>query len=167
MFCVGTGGGPVGIVEALLAGPVLLEGDRLPGVWIVLTGWIPEFIPDENGQPIADTACQAVAFALGTCQPAWHGPRLRIVSGSHAERNGSGASQRAPAMPNLEALLKTLGSLNTPPTTVIWRLDGGGWLELRKGSSPNRIGSSSRAGQLREQTWTNIEHSGAGTEKKR
>src|SRR5438445_4469078 len=47
----GAGGGPGAAAEALLAGAVLLEGSRLPGVWVVLTGWDPEYVPDPEGRP--------------------------------------------------------------------------------------------------------------------
>src|SRR2546428_8215646 len=56
----GTGGGPAGAVEALLAGAVLLEGNQLPGVWAVISGWEPEMIPDREGKPTAGCTCQTV-----------------------------------------------------------------------------------------------------------
>jgi hypothetical protein len=46
----GVGGGPGGTVEVLLAATALLEGKRLPGVWIVLTCLDPESPPDEAGR---------------------------------------------------------------------------------------------------------------------
>src|SRR5438067_465552 len=54
----GAGGGPGAAAEALLAGAVLLEGSRLPGVWVVLTGWDPEYVPDPEGRPTCETTCQ-------------------------------------------------------------------------------------------------------------
>src|SRR5262249_3193107 len=35
----GAGGGPGSAGEAVLAAYAMLAGDRLPGVWLVLTGW--------------------------------------------------------------------------------------------------------------------------------
>src|SRR5439155_169645 len=122
----GTGGGPGGAVEALLAGAVLLEGDRLPGVWVVLTGWEPELVPDASGKPRGSSVCKGLAIALGAPQPSWHGPRLRLLPSTQVEGPGAPAGQAAP---NLEALLATLMNADKP-TTVVWQANGSGWLEL-------------------------------------
>jgi 3-oxoacyl-(acyl-carrier-protein) synthase len=65
----GVGGGSGGILEALLAGATLVKGNGLPGVWVVITGWDPEWIPDQDGRPTTNSVCQALALALTTAQP--------------------------------------------------------------------------------------------------
>jgi hypothetical protein len=163
----GAGGGPTGAIEALLAGAVLLEGERLPGVWVVLTGWRPEFIPDRSGQPLSATSCQAVALALGAVRPGWQGPRLRIVPGALAEPNGSANGRGAPTPPNVEALLKTLGDPSTPPTTVVWRLAGGGWLEFRKSGIDRGLVPTALRQRSIGRAQAEVPQAGAGTEKQR
>ena len=58
----GVGGGPNAALEAILAAVALLGADRLPGVWLVLTEWQPELVPDRKGRS----------------------PRIRSASGMHS-----------------------------------------------------------------------------------
>jgi hypothetical protein len=55
---IGAGGVPGAEAEALWAALALLEGERLPGVWVVLTGWEHESTTSESG------ACQAAVVGL-------------------------------------------------------------------------------------------------------
>jgi hypothetical protein len=75
----GVGGGPNGVQEALLAAAAMLEGARLPGLWVVLTGFDPE--PDTRAKQAADqtSRCNALALALVAARPDWQGPRLRVT----------------------------------------------------------------------------------------
>jgi hypothetical protein len=54
---LGAGGVPGSEGEAVLAALTLLEGDELPGIWLVFTGWQPD-----STQPNA--VCRAVALGL-------------------------------------------------------------------------------------------------------
>jgi hypothetical protein len=72
----GTGGGPADAGQALLAASTLLAQEHSPGVWVVLTCWHPELIPD---QPIpAGMVCHAVALALVVSDPGWPGLKITI-----------------------------------------------------------------------------------------
>jgi hypothetical protein len=42
-----------------------LKAGIVPGLWLVFSGWSPEFVPDRNGEPMADCECQALAVVLG------------------------------------------------------------------------------------------------------
>src|SRR5262249_56456949 len=65
----GIGGGPDAASKTLLTAAALLAADRLPGVWVVLTGYDPEPLAQRAtaGNPVAaspPTQCNAVALAL-------------------------------------------------------------------------------------------------------
>lgn len=91
---VGAGGGLHGAAEGFLAALTWLAAGVVPGVWLVLSGWSPELIPERKGgasatgrapePPAAEVECQALALALrpvGTASgaaPARHRFRVRI-----------------------------------------------------------------------------------------
>ncbi len=161
----GVGGGPGAVAEALLAGAALLVGNRLPGVWVVMTGWDPEYIPDRSGKPTTATVCRAVALALVPGRPDREGIWLRVVPGRMGDARGSGDPAN-PLVPNMEAILAFLADGATPTTTVVWKLETGGWLEFGRGGRhhppfmpPHHRLSGN--GQQRQHS------GGAGTEKKR
>jgi hypothetical protein len=79
----GVGGAATGAAEAMLLAGSLLA-DNLPGLWVVLTGYHPEFVPDpacvEQPQP---GQCWAAALAL---RPAWGkaaGLQFTLVGGNN------------------------------------------------------------------------------------
>jgi hypothetical protein len=90
---------------------------------------------------------------------------LRFVPAAQAERNGTTTSHAMPTAPGIDSLLKTLGSPGLPPTTVIWHLQGGGWLEFRKGATSKDAVSTAVTGQDRR--WSEVKQAGAGMENKR
>jgi hypothetical protein len=138
----GTGGGPGAVREALLAGTVLLQGGCLPGVWVVMTGWEPEFIPDAEGRPTGPVACQALALALTASRPEWPGIQLRIVPES-LERNGSAKHQPSPPAPSLPALMQTMIHLPAAAATA-WKWEGLGRIELVWNPRPTKGAAHSR-----------------------
>jgi hypothetical protein len=85
---LGVGGGLYAVAEGALAALTWLAGGIVPGVWLVLTGWSPELIPNRNdrGAPPAPGECQALALALTlNVDDAATGRRaLRVVSGARA-----------------------------------------------------------------------------------
>jgi len=85
----GVGGGPSGVSEALLTAAAMLGDARLPGLWVVMTGFNPE--PDTRAIK-TDVACRcsALALALVAARPDWQGLRLR-VGGTHV-RPGEGTT---------------------------------------------------------------------------
>jgi hypothetical protein len=161
----GTGGGAGSVGEALLAGAVLLEGNRLPGVWIVATDWEPEAIPEANGCLSPEAVCHALALALVGGRPGWRGIRLRVLPCSKVEQAEAGSGPTLGRVSQLRQLLSNLGQ--EVARTVVWPLDAGGWIELSKGEiSTNGLwaGNGQRSANGAALA---LQPSGAGTESKR
>src|SRR5438270_1133598 len=116
----GTGGGPGGAAEGLLAGAVLLEGNQLPGIWIALAGWEPEQIPDLEGKPITDAVCRAVAFALVPPKHGSQGIRLHITTANREELNGSANGSGHDSRPTLEVVQEALSGAGKSPRKLVW-----------------------------------------------
>lgn len=60
----GVGGGRGAAVEALLAALSLLKSSNVAGVWLVMTAFDPEPIPDEQGKPTNSVDVIGAAVAL-------------------------------------------------------------------------------------------------------
>ena len=56
------GGGPSGVGEVFLTAAAMLDGARVPGLWVVLTGCDPE--PNTERGDCADGSCAFNALAL-------------------------------------------------------------------------------------------------------
>jgi hypothetical protein len=124
----GTGGGLEGTAELFLSVPTLLQRERLPGMWLVLTGWDTEPTPGRDPGTVART-CGAAALALvSDAARVASGWRLRILPPGY-ESEGVGAPLR------LESLLTTL--METPARSV-WPLTGSCHLELECSAAANR-----------------------------
>jgi hypothetical protein len=61
---LGIGGGLFAASEGVLTALTWLASGVAPGVWLVLTGWSPEYLPDLDGEPREPTRCEALALAL-------------------------------------------------------------------------------------------------------
>jgi hypothetical protein len=133
----GVGGGPGGAAEGLLTAAALLTGDRLPGVWVVWSGWSPEPTPLLNGHA-AEAEVSAAAIALVPSYPSGARARLRVGAGSVAENGVGNGHAQMPVLFSLEALLATL-------------------------ESPD---GASRTWQVGDAAWATWEWGGAGTEKR-
>jgi hypothetical protein len=77
------GGGPSACSEAIVIAASMLAENNLPGLWLVLSAFEAEKLPDNPA--FAGLACEAVALAL-TLQ-AGTGPTLRIDLGSDVPTN--------------------------------------------------------------------------------
>lgn len=127
----GVGGGPDGVSEVFLAVSTLLERERLPGVWVLLTGWDPE--PRPGCEPAVAATCGAVALALTAPGTATTGWRLAI-------RPAAGAHDPGETEPlSLEALRAALVDAAEPPARCVWKLAGGGRLALERGTAATRL----------------------------
>jgi hypothetical protein len=100
---LGIGGGLHAAAEGFLAAMTWLSAGVVPGVWLVLSGWSPELIPDRRavavpasaraaGTPAdaAEVECRALAVALrpaGEATPG--GPVVRVMFGGEAEQGGA------------------------------------------------------------------------------
>jgi hypothetical protein len=61
---LGIGGGPGAVFEGFLTALTWIGSGMVPGLWLVISGWSPDFVPNPRGEPIADCECQALALAL-------------------------------------------------------------------------------------------------------
>jgi hypothetical protein len=128
----GIDGSPDGVSQGLFAAAGLLAEGRLPGVWLVLTGWRPEPVPQKRGEPArpvateASPVCRALALALTPAATA-KGRRLTVAPGSagrEAATNG-----HAPPLLGLEALAEAFGP-DRQPAPATWRTTCGGRVTL-------------------------------------
>jgi hypothetical protein len=130
----GVGGGPGGTSEAMLVAASLVAQNRLPGLWVVLTGWDAEPVldlqgtPPLNGNRSSDKVCSAVALALTAGRPG--GPGLRLHVGPEAGQRGNGR----PPSPffSLEAFLGVLADPAGSGGPGAWRLECGGRVHLER-----------------------------------
>jgi hypothetical protein len=61
---LGVGGGPGCGFEGFMTALSWLEAAAVPGLWLVQTGWVPEFVPNWHGEAQGDCQCQALALGL-------------------------------------------------------------------------------------------------------
>jgi hypothetical protein len=173
---LGTGGGPGSVLQAFLAGSVLLHGNQLPGVWIVATEWEPEAIPDAQGCINPDAVCNAVALAAVAPRPGWHGFRLRVIGrGAAAGSNGKRHSavrrtdnrSTVPTVSGLQGLLTPSNHDHARVHKCVWPLEGGGWIEFGRGDVGRNGARPERVQRLEAHSLFNVQQSGAGTENQR
>jgi hypothetical protein len=132
----GVGGGPGSAAEVILAAAALLGGWDVPGVWVVMTGWNPEPVPDRQGRTTTPAVCSAVALALLPSRPGWHGLRLRVAPAVYGERAGR-ADDGRPTPFSLESVLAALSGPELPRTSFVWSMASGDRLEIdRPGGVP-------------------------------
>jgi hypothetical protein len=60
----GIGGGRQALAEGLTVAMSLMEQSTLPGLWLVLTQWSPEPVPDGFGSTCTQTTCFGTAIAI-------------------------------------------------------------------------------------------------------
>jgi hypothetical protein len=123
----GAGGGPGSEAEGLLAGVALLQGMRLPGVWVVFTRLDPE-LPDDgtSGRPVPGTFCRGLALALVPVNAAGS-IYLELTVGQ------PGAPPAAAfTIDVLEGLLAQVGTHSSASCAV----NAAGRLTLRRGAAP-------------------------------
>jgi hypothetical protein len=130
----GVGGGPSGVSEALLTAAAMLDGPRLPGLWVVLTGCDPE--PNIEIGDVLDgaCACNALAFALVAGRADSQGLRFRVCGQQKvAGRNTIEAPQGTVGLESLQALV----------TDLTERLPLGNWIhDLGDGLALERVGGT-------------------------
>jgi hypothetical protein len=83
---LGVGGGPDAAAQGFVMALTWLSAGTVSGVWLVLSGWTPEYIPDGAGAPVGEPECLALALALvpartGLGQTSGARLRLRPTSG--------------------------------------------------------------------------------------
>ena len=108
---LGVGGGLHAEAEGFLAALTWLAAGVVPGVWLVLSGWSPELVPDSRGNASPAGECQALALALRAVGTSGKRPVFRVVVGEE--------SRHAPAPLDLVGLAKSLGGRGEPSARVI------------------------------------------------
>lgn len=134
---LGAGGGSDGARAAFLAAMALLGDGRLPGVWVVATGWVPELVlgragvvPAEPGPP--NHECWGLALALAMPHTDWRGPTMRFgVGGGHPREPGAPFDAIA-----LEEWLAVSSNEGRSPRRGCWSLGEGVWIELEEVGRP-------------------------------
>src|SRR5208337_2923506 len=97
---LGIGGGPGSGFEGFLTALTWVSSRVVPGVWLVLSGWSPEFVPDQRGEPREDCECHALALVLVPSHSTGAGQAsLRLVESRIPERIPP------PDFPQVDALL--------------------------------------------------------------
>jgi len=76
---LGAGGGLFAGTDGVLTALSWLDSGLVPGVWLILTNWDPEYRPDLDGEPRESTHCEALALALAPSREGNGSPRLRVV----------------------------------------------------------------------------------------
>jgi len=76
---LGAGGGMFAGTHGILTALSWLDSGLVPGVWLVLTNWDPEYRPALDGEPREPTHCEALALALAPGREGGGLLRLRMV----------------------------------------------------------------------------------------
>lgn len=79
---LGAGGGVFAGTDGVLAALSWLDSGLVPGVWLVLTHWDPEYRPDLEGESIEPTHCEALALALAPLRDDRGSARIQMVESS-------------------------------------------------------------------------------------
>jgi hypothetical protein len=128
----GISGGPNAGPDAFLLAATLLTDVRLPGLWLILTGYEQEYIPTVNGQGTSTPPpCAGVALALTRPEPGESGLTLRV---------GPGPYPNEVSLPEFQLTELVEELSRTGPQAARWRLGTMGWIELE--SSAASEGSS-------------------------
>jgi hypothetical protein len=112
---LGVGGGRHAAAEGFLAALTWLAAGVVPGVWLVLSGWSPELVPDEAGRASASMECRALALALVAAEDegAPQQPAFRIIVDRRTR------SPMVPTPIDLVALAESLAARGGPaPRTI-------------------------------------------------
>jgi hypothetical protein len=139
---VGAGGGPNSAVEGFLAALTWLSMRAVPGVWLVMSGWTPELIPERLGSSAEESECLALALALVPAEVAPNA--LRVQLDSHDE--GSSA-----VIDDWESLVSNLEELREPADGQVIACDASQRLvvKLVDAQRPRRARHVSRPGSSR------------------
>jgi hypothetical protein len=162
----GSGGGPGGIAEGMLAGAILLDGNRLPGVWVALAGWEPEFVPDHDGKPTTNCICRAVALALTPSDQRQQAMGLRVLPAGRAGHYGPSNGAVFRSNPTLETLQQSLAEPDAIPTKLNWSINGTAAIELDVHRNGRNSSDAAVGHRPVGRAWR-FGQAGAGTENKR
>jgi hypothetical protein len=92
---LGVGGGVHSTADGFLAALTWLAAGAVPGVWLILSGWSPELVPERRGGPPSSGECLALALALTPANGNSEGfPVVRLRNGA-ANRRANGPTDLA------------------------------------------------------------------------
>ena len=136
---LGVGGGLNGAAEIFMAAAALLADTKLPGLWVIITGFDPEPQLDDlrrqplNGQFKTRIRCNGLAMALTPQIRAGIGASLQIFTSAigRPERHHAAQELDTPYC-RLENLLPALSGPSLLPGE--WNLLCGAWMRLQHGS---------------------------------
>lgn len=134
---LGVGGGPATILEGLIASLTLFDTAVVPGVWLTLTGWSHEPLPDPEGKVADRCVCHGVALAL---QPQAAGSsqlRLRLPGASAPVNRFLARRNLDPSIAELAALVSEAEGAR--PADWFRSLPDGGSIELRLNAAAARL----------------------------
>ena len=130
---LGLGGGQWAIGDGLTAALTLFETSQVPGVWLLLTEFDSEPVPDDQGRPLNDPTCHAVALAL---VPGASGDsQLTLRPGSH--RRSLRADYPEPTVAEIAACIDA-AERGLPARWACW-LPWGGRVELRLAAAEQKL----------------------------
>jgi hypothetical protein len=120
---VGLGGGPGAIYDGLTTALTWFDTAGCPSIWLILTQWDPEPIPDGQGLATNEPVCHAVALAL---KPAAAGESTLRLSADGSMPTGP----RSP-VPNVSEIAACLDRAHAGlPADWACQLPWGGRIEL-------------------------------------
>ncbi|GEM_PF-2361539 len=136
---LGVGGGPGVGAESALTATALLQGNQMPGAWLVITGWNQEPIPDEQGCLPPHAECQALALGLTPTRASQQRPQLcvcpdLVLAAATAEVVAADQTWFT-CVEQLERAMHGVhdGTEDRAPaisTSMIWPLSRGTWIEM-------------------------------------
>ena len=117
---LGVGGGLHAVSEGFMTALTWLSMGVVPGVWLILSGWSPELVPDPVGNTPHAGECQALAIALVGCDEMSGRPVVRAVF----EADGRHDGDRPPSLASLSEILggRFVGCHRTLATDASGRL---------------------------------------------
>lgn len=123
----GINGGPNAAPDAFLISAAMMMDRRLPGLWVVLTGYESENIPPLPGTSSEAPSCQAVALALTPTAPNERGMYLSLGCLPHDVAQDFELAY----LPEFHlALLAEELAVRPEMPTAKWRLSDSHWLEI-------------------------------------
>ncbi len=131
----GVGGGPGAAREVLLTAVALLERQRLPGIWVVLTSISEQTAPTPQGDPAPGAFWVGQALALQPDRSEWPGIRLHLGM----DRTQPDDVRSVFDLFHLHAALEKLAAQPEPGLAISLALEGGMHIVL------SRAGHKSRA----------------------
>jgi hypothetical protein len=131
---LGVGGGHASAAEAVFIALGMISMDRLPGLWVILTGWDPEpylappyMAPRQSSGIPQGSVCKGIALALQAGSKRSSDPILRLSQGGSNTENGKAGSQKPSAF-TIESLWQCISGPQDAPVT--WALGNGAMIEL-------------------------------------